>query len=315
MRILVAGATGALGRQLLPKLRTAGHDVVAMIRSAEKLNLVRGLGAEPVIADALDPEAVSRAVMGTEPEVVVHQLTALAGAFSDTNMARAMEPTNRLRTEGTDHLLAAGRRAGVRRFVAQSFVGSGMLFSPTGSRLKVEHDPLDDAPPPAIRSVIAALRHLENAVTGAEWTEGVVLRYGSFYGPGTSFSPGGEHAETIRRRRLPLIGKGEGVWSFVHIEDAADATLVAIERGRPGIYHIVDDDPAQVSAWLPAAAAAMGAKPPLRVPRWLARLLAGEVVTRMMTEARGVSNTKARRDLDWAPKHPSWRAGFIEALR
>jgi nucleoside-diphosphate-sugar epimerase len=315
MRILLAGATGSMGRQLLPRLVAAGHDVFAMIRSPEKRDAVRGLGAEPVIADALDREAVSRAVLGAEPDVIVHQLTALAGAFSDTNMARAMETTNRLRTEGTDHLLAAGRVAGVRRFVAQSYVGSGMLFAPTGSDLKVEEDPLDDAPPMAIASVIAALRHLENAVTGAEWTEGLVLRYGSFYGPGTSFSAGGEHAETIRRRKLPLIGKGGGVWSFVHVEDAADATVIAIDRGRPGVYHIVDDEPAPVADWLPVAAAALGAKRPLRVPRWLARWLAGEAVTRMMTEARGISNAKAKRELGWAPERPSWRTGFVDALR
>jgi nucleoside-diphosphate-sugar epimerase len=221
------------------------------------------------------------------------------------HLDRDLELTNRLRTEGTDHLLAAGRAIGVERFVAQSF--AGWPFARSGGPVKLEDDPLDPAPPEGMRRALEAIRHLEAAVTGAEWTTGIVLRYGGFYGPGTSIAPEGEHFELIRKRRFPVVGNGGGVWSFIHIEDAADATVAAVEHGSRGIYNVVDDEPAPVAEWLPAIAESVGAKPPRRVPRWLGRLLAGEVATVMMTEVRGASNAKAKRELGWRPAHPSWR--------
>jgi nucleoside-diphosphate-sugar epimerase len=310
MKVLVAGATGALGKQLVPRLVAAGHDVVGMTRSASRCDAVRALGASPVVADALDPEAVASAVGEALPDVIVHQLTALSGSLDLRHFDRTFAQTNRLRTEGTDHLLSAGRAVGVRRFVVQSY--AGWAFARTGGPVKTEDDPLDPAPAAAMRRTLAAIRHLEQAVAGAEWTEGIVLRYGGFYGPGTSLAADGAHAELIRRRRFPVVGDGAGVWSFVHIEDAAEATVAAVQRGRRGVYNIVDDDPAPVAEWLPAVAGALGAKPPHRVPRALGRLLAGEVAAVMMTEVRGASNAKAKRELGWQPAHASWRQGFTE---
>jgi nucleoside-diphosphate-sugar epimerase len=314
MRIFVAGATGALGRHLVPRLVASGHEVVGLTRSASKQDLVRSLGARPAVADALEPDAVAQAVAEAEPEVIVHQLTALSGSLDLRHIERDFALTNRLRTEGTDHLLAAGRAIGVRRFVAQSF--AGWPFARTGGPVKSEADPLDPSPPDALRTTLDAIRHLEDAVTGAAWTEGVVLRYGGFYGPGTSFGirPEGEHVELIRKRKFPVVGGGGGVWSFIHIEDAAAATVAAVERGARGIYNIVDDDPAPVAEWLPAAANALGAKPPRRLPRWLGRIAAGEAATVMMTEVRGASNEKAKRELGWTPGYPSWRQGFAAGL-
>ena len=222
---------------------------------------------------------------------------------------RDFELTNRLRTEGTDHLLAAGRAVGVSRFVAQSY--AGWPFARSGPLVKTEDDPLDPTPVDAMRRTLDAIRYLEEAVTGADWTVGVVLRYGGFYGPGTSLGPDGEHLELIRKRRFPVVGSGAGVWSFIHIEDAAEATVAAVARGH-GIYNIVDDEPAAVAEWLPAAAAALGAKPPWHVPRLLGRVVAGEAATVMMTEIRGASNAKAKRELGWQPRHPSWREGFAQ---
>jgi nucleoside-diphosphate-sugar epimerase len=309
VKVFVAGATGALGKQLLPRLIESGHHVVGMSRTASKQDAVRELGATPVVADALDPDAVARAVAEAKPDVIVHQLTALAGSLDLRHFDRDFALTNRLRTEGTDHLLSAGRAVGVGRFVIQSF--AGWPFARTGGPVKTEDDPLDPAPPEAMRHTLDAIRYLEDAVTGADWTEGVVLRYGGFYGPGTSLGPeGGEHVEMIRRRRFPVVGDGGGVWSFIHIEDAAEATVAAVERGRRGVFNIVDDEPAPVSEWLPAVAAALGAKPPRRVPRSLGRLLAGEAATVMMTEVRGASNAKAKRELGWRPSHASWRDGL-----
>jgi nucleoside-diphosphate-sugar epimerase len=314
MKIFVAGATGALGRVLVPQLVAAGHEVVGMTRTPSKQDLLRGLGARPVVADALDPDAVARAVGEAEPDVIVHQLTALSGEIDMRHMDRSFAETNRLRTEGTNHLLAAGRAVGVRRFVAQSFVG--WPSARTGGPVKTEADPLDPAPPAALRTILEALRHVEEAVTGAGWTEGVVLRYGGFYGPGTSFSvkPDGEHVALIRKRKLPVVGNGAGVWSFIHIEDAATATVAAIEHGERGVYNVVDDEPAPVSVWLPAAAGTLGAKPPHRLPRWLGRIAAGEAATVMMTEVRGASNEKAKRELGWTPRYRTWREGFARGL-
>jgi 2-alkyl-3-oxoalkanoate reductase len=314
MKVFVAGATGALGRTLLPQLAAAGHEVVGLTRSASKQDMVRGLGARPVVADALDPDAVARAVAEAEPQVIVHQLTALSDSLDMRHFERDFAQTNRLRTEGTDHLLAAGRAVGIERFVAQSY--AGWPFARTGGPVKSETDPLDPTPPAALRTTHDAIRHLESAVTGAAWTEGIVLRYGGFYGPGTSFSvkPEGEHVALIRQRKFPLVGDGGGVWSFIHIEDAATATVAAIERGKRGLYNVVDDDPAPVSEWLPAAASAVGAKPPRRVPRWLGRIAAGEAGAVMMTEVRGASNEKAKRELGWSLRYPSWRQGFANGL-
>jgi len=311
MRVFVAGASGALGSQLVPQLVAAGHEVVGMTRTASKQEGLRALGARPAVADALDPDAVARAVAVAEPEVIVHQLTALSGPLDMRHVDRFFAATNRLRTEGTDHLLAAGRAVGVRRFVAQSY--AGWPFARSGGPVKREDDPLDPDPPEALRSSLEAIRHVERAVTGVRWAKGLVLRYGGFYGPGTSVSldPEAAMAKPVRRRQFPLIGNGAGVWSFVHIEDAALAT---VELGPGGIYHVVDDEPAPVREWLPALAAALGAKPPLRVPRWLGRLLAGEAATVMMTEVRGADNAKAKRELGWQLRYPSWRLGFAKGL-
>ena len=312
MKVLVAGATGALGRQLVTQLVARGHEVTGMMRSASKRDDVRKLGAIPVVADALDPDAVATAVAEAAPEVIVHELTALAGSLDLRHFDRDFAATNRLRTEGTDHLLAAGRAVGVRRFVAQSF--AGWPSARTGGPIKTEADPFDPSPAEAMRRSFDAIRYLEDAVVNAGWTEGVVLRYGGFYGPGTSLRPGGEHVALIRKRRFPVVGGGAGVWSFIHIEDAAEATVAAVERGRRGIYNIVDDEPAAVAEWLPALAATLGARPPRRVPRAIGRLLAGEAATVMMTEVRGASNAKAKATLGWRPRHASWRQGFEEEL-
>ena len=308
MRILVAGATGAMGRQLVPLLVRAGHEVHGMTRSESKQAFLRGLGATPVVADALDPEQVARAVAESRPEVVVHQLTAI-GPMDLRHFDRAFAPTNRLRTEGTDHLLSASRAAGVRRFVAQSFFAG---YDRVGGGVKTEADPFGTAPPPGMEQTVGAIRHVEDSVLGASWTQGLVLRYGGFYGPHTSLGVGGEQTDAVRRGRFPVVGNGGGVWSFVHIADAAEATVAAIERGAPGVYNIVDDEPASVATWLPVLAESLGARAPMRVPRLVGRLLAGETGTVMMTELRGASNAKAKQALGWAPRHATWRDGFRE---
>jgi nucleoside-diphosphate-sugar epimerase len=314
MRVFLAGATGALGAQLIPRLVANGHEVTGMTRSASKQGALRALGAGPAVADALDADAVARAVAEARPEVIVHQLTALSGGIDIREIERSMAMTNRLRTEGTDNLLAAGRAAGVRRVVVQSY--TGWPFARTGGPVKDEADPLDPDPPGALRSSLDAIRHLEEAVTAIDWAEGVVLRYGAFYGPGTGTSggPGAEMTRAVRERQFPLVGDGGGVWSFVHIEDAATATVAAVERGAAGIYQIVDDEPAPVREWLPALAGALGAEPPPRVPVEIALREAGEAATVMMTEVRGASNAKAKRLLGWQPRYASWRLGFAEGL-
>lgn len=310
MRVFVAGATGAIGKQLVPRLVAAGHEVTGMTSKEANRGLVTELGATPVVADALDPDQVAEAVGRANPEVIVHQLTAI-GAVDLRHMDRSFARTNRLRTEGSDHLLSAGRAVGVKRFVAQSAIYG--FYARTGGAVKTEEDPLDPDPPRAMRESLAAIRHLEEAVLGAPWTDGIVLRYGAFYGPHTSMAAGSGQFEMITKRKFPLVGNGGGVWSFIHIADAAEATLAAIERGRPGIYNIVDDEPAPVSEWLPALAQTLGARKPMHVPRFVGRLAAGEVGALFMTEIRGASNAKAKRDLGWQPAHPSWRQGFAEA--
>jgi nucleoside-diphosphate-sugar epimerase len=306
MKVFVAGATGALGKQLVPRLAAAGHEVFGMTRSEQRADLVRELGAQPVVADALNADAVGTAVSTARPDVIVHQLTALSGSLDLRHFDRAFAQTNRLRTEGTDILLSAARAAGARRFVAQSF--AGWPAERSGGPVKSEDDPLDPDPPAAVRPTLEAILHLERAVTGAAPIEGLALRYGGFYGPGTSLEldpPAGEHVDAIRERKFPIVGGGGGVWSFVHIEDAAEATAIAVERGAPGVYNVVDDHPSAVRDWLPEAARELGAKRPRRVPRWLGRVMAGQAATVMMTEIRGASNAKARRELGWVPRHPS----------
>ena len=313
MKVFVAGATGVIGRPLVTKLVARGHEVTGMTRSAGKLSLVRDLGARGVVADGFDRDAVGRAVAEADPDVIVHELTAV-GAFNPRRMEREFAPTNRLRTEGTDNLLAAGRAAGVKRFVAQSF--APWPYARTGGMVKTEDDPLDASPPAQVRTTTDAIKYLERAVTGADWTDGIALRYGGFYGPGTSMcvDPDGAQVAMIRKRQLPLAGKGTGVWSFVHIVDAATATVDAVEHGTRGIYNIVDDEPAPIAEWLPVLAQALGAKPPRHVPLWAARLIGGEVTAVMMTELRGSSNAKAKRELGWRLRYPSWREGFVNGL-
>lgn len=308
MRVFVAGASGAIGRLLVARLVGMGHEVHGMTRSESKQAILHDLGAVPVVADALDPGQVRKAVGAARPDVIVHELTAI-GALDTRHFDRDFAVTNRLRTEGTDHLLSAGRAVGVRRFVAQS-VGAYGMYARTGGPVKTEEDPLDPTPAAEMRETLAAVRHLEEAVLGAQWTEGIVLRYGAFYGPGTSMAPGEAQFELVRGHKYPLVGDGGGVWSFIHVADAADATVAAIEHGTHGVYNIVDDDPAAVAEWLPALAQALGAKKPMRVPRLIGRLFAGDAGVMMMTEMRGASNAKAKHQLGWRPAHPSWRQGF-----
>jgi nucleoside-diphosphate-sugar epimerase len=303
MRVFVAGATGAIGARLVPRLVKQGHEVVGTSRSPERTSGLRGQGAEPVVLDLLDAAAVREAVVAARPDSIVHQATALTGATDMKHFDQTFEATNRLRTEGTDALLAAAGEAGVRRFVAQSF--AGWPYAREGGPIKTEEDPLDPTPVPTMRTTLEAIRQLEQAVTLAG---GIALRYGGFYG-----SPSDAQLELVRKRRFPIVGDGGGIFSFVHLDDAADAIVLALEQGAAGIYNIVDDEPAPVREWLPALAAAIGAKPPRRVPSWLARLMAGEAGVVLMTEARGASNAKAKRELGWTLRYPSWREGFPAA--
>jgi nucleoside-diphosphate-sugar epimerase len=308
MKVFVAGATGVIGRQLLPRLVAQGHQVTATTRSPGKAAMLRELGAEPVVVDGLDAMAVGEAVARAEPEAVIHQMTSLAGAFSLRRFDKMFAVTNQLRTQGTDHLLAAAAAAGVRRFVAQSYTGWTNIRE--GGPVKTEDDPLDPNPPAMQRETLAAIRHLERAVLAAAPVQGIALRYGSLYGLGAS----DEFVGLIRKRRVPIIGDGGGVCSFLHVRDAAAATVAALEQGAPGVYNVVDNDPASVAEWLPYVAQAVGAKAPRRVPAWLGRLAAGEVGVSMMTQIRGSSNAKARRELGWRPAWPSWREGFSRGL-
>ena len=270
------------------------------------------LGAEPVVADALDRDAVMRAVTRSEPEVVVHQMTGLAGVTSLKRFDQELAQTNLLRTRGTDNLLEAARTAGVRRLIAQSYGHWAYAGAPRS--LKTEADPLDPNPPASMSATLRGIRHLESAVVGAEDIEGLALRYGLFYGPGTGLAPGGPFAELVRRRRLPLIGGSPGVWSFVHVDDAASATVAALTNGAPGVYNVVDDEPAAASVWVPELARILGGKPPRRVPVWLGRLAAGEAGVYLFTRTQGRSNAKAKGELGWQPLHPSWREGFRHGL-
>jgi len=311
MKIFVAGATGAVGTRLVPLLYAAGHSVTGLTHDPAKVAAIRRMGATAAVADALDGEAVKAAVAAAKPDVIVHELTSLANVGDQRNPDALFALTNRLRTEATDHLIAAGRAAGIRRMVAQSYCG--WPYARTGDPVKREEDPLDPQPAANARATLDAIRHVESAVTGAADFEGVALRYGGFYGPYTGAFDR-TVVEQVRHRRFPLIGDGGGWWSFLHIDDAAAATAVAVERGHAGIYNIVDDEPAPVREWLAWLARLLGAKPPWRVPRWLGRLLAGEHLTAMMTEVRAGSNAKAKRELGWKPGHASWRQGFAEIV-
>jgi nucleoside-diphosphate-sugar epimerase len=309
MRVFVAGATGALGRHLVPGLVTAGHEVTATTRTPGKVAQLRAAGAEPVVVDGLDREAVIAAVLAAAPEVIVHEMTALASLRSLRNPDQAFAVTNELRTRGTDNLLTAAARAGTRRVIAQGYAGAAP-DKPSGGALKTEADPLGWLPVRGAAHMLAAMTYVDKTVP-LEAPEGIVLRYGTLYGPGT-----GEFlVEMARKRQLPVIGGGTGVWSFIEITDAAATTIAAIEHGTPGIYNVVDDDAAPVAEWLPYLAKVAGGKPPLRVPAWLGRLLAGEFVMAQMTSSRGSSNQKARKELDWVPQYLSWREGFRAWVR
>jgi nucleoside-diphosphate-sugar epimerase len=312
MRVFVAGGTGALGSQLIPLLVEAGYSVAVLSRSAEKAAVAVAMGAEPVIADALDRMALMQAVRNSRPDVVVHQLTSLTEAGSFRKLDEEFVLTNRFRTTVTDTLLAAARDVGAHRFIAQSFCG--WPFAREGGRIKTEEDPLDKNPPRSFRKTLAAIQYLEDTVTKTRDTEGLVLRYGLFYGPRTGIAMDGPIIAMIRKRRLPIVGGGGGVWSFIHISDAASATVAAVAMGSPGIYNIVDDEPASVATWLPALAEAVGAPPPRRVPALLGRIALGAGGLAVMTENRGGSNAKAKRELGWRPRYATWRHGFIEAL-
>jgi 2-alkyl-3-oxoalkanoate reductase len=303
MRVFVAGASGAIGTRLVPQLVDRRHEVIGTFNSPGNAERVRALGAEPIALDLLDARAVRKAVLETQPDAIVHQATALADVRFSRNFDRTFAQTNRLRTDGTDALLAAAREADVRRFVAQSF--ASMRYAREGGPVKTEDDPLDPAPVPATRETNAAMRYLDQAVTDAG---GIALRYGGFYGASNDGL-----VEPVRKRQFPIVGNGDGVFSFIHLDDAAAATVLALEHDGAGIYNVVDDEPAPVREWLPVLANVLGAKPPRHFPRWLARVFAGEAAVMMGTEARGASNAKAKRELSWEPRYPSWRQGFVAA--
>ncbi len=308
MRVLVAGASGAIGRMLVPALIADGHQVTATTRKPGNVAALSAAGAAAVVVDFLDALAVGEAVAKAEPEVVIHELTAIPASFGFRHFDRTFAATNELRTKGLDHLLAAAGAAGAQRVIAQSY--AGWPNARTGGPVKTEDDPLDPDPPAEQRVSLEAIRYLERTVVRASGMTGLALRYGNLYGPGTS----DQIAAMIRKRRVPVVGDGAGVWSFLHVQDAAQATVAAVRRGAAGVYNIVDDEPAPVSEWLPAIAAAIGAKPPWHVPLWLGRLIAGEVGVSMMTQIRGSSNAKAKRELGWQPRWPSWRDGFAAGL-
>ncbi len=306
MKIFLAGASGAIGKSLVPQLVAAGHEVTGTTTSEAKLDDLRSAGATGIVLDVLDRDAVVEAVTAAAPDVVVHQATGLAGIGNPRKMAKEFELTNRLRTEGTDNLLEAAGGVGAR-LVAQSF--AGWPYAREGGPVKDEEAPLDPNPPAAVSGMLDAIKHLEESVVAAD---GIVLRYGGFYGPGTGFDSDGPQTQAVRKRQFPIVGEGGGVWSLIHIDDAASATVAAIERGAPGLYNVVDDEPAPVREFLPVLADELGAKPPRRLPAWLVRLVAGEHMVVMLTDIRGASNEKAKRELGWAPSRPTWREGFKE---
>ncbi len=312
MKVFVAGATGAIGKRLVPQLVASGYEVVAMTRSPRHADPLRAAGAQPVVVDVFDRSAVMQAVKRAEPEVVIHELTDLKGLKNFKQFDDEFALTNRLRIEGTDHLLEAARAAGARQFIAQSF--GNWNYERTGTGLKTEEDPLDPNPPRNQTKSLGAIRYVENAVVGAHGIEGIALRYGNLYGPGTGFAADGEIVAMVRKRGFPIVGDGAGVWSFIHVDDAATATIAAMRRGAPGVYNVVDDEPAPVATWLPELARALGAKLPRHIPVWLGRLVIGDVGVSMMTQVRGATNAKARRELGWKPSYSTWRQGFRTGL-
>lgn len=309
MKVFVAGASGVVGRPTVRRLVEAGHEVVGITRREERAEEIRAAGAEAVVCDAFDAEGLREAVVAAQPEVVLHALTALPPRFKPREDYLAA--TNRVREEGTRNLVAAAKAAGVRRIVAESVA---FFYEPEGDWVKDEEAPLFRDPPGRFAAALDALMVLEREVLEAGEPEGVVLRFGWFYGPGTYYDRGGTMAEETLKRRNPIVGRGAGTFSFIHIEDAAAAYVAALDQGSPGVYNVVDDEPAPLREWLPVYAEALGAKPPRRVPAWLARLAAGKDLTSAAVEMRGASNAKAKRELGWQPAHPSWRQGFSEAL-
>ena len=310
MRVFVAGASGVIGRALVPRLVAAGHEVTGTTRSEERAETIRAAGASAAVLDVFDAPRLRAAVEAARPEALVHELTSLPERL-DFRKEGIYEPTNRVRTEGTRILLDAARDAGVRRFVCQSIA---FAYRPDGERVKTENDPLMDDIPGNFGSGVRALNEMEAMVLGADGVEGVILRYGFFYGPGTYYADDGTTTADVRRRRMPIVGRGTGLFSFIHVDDAADATVAAVERGSPGVYNVVDDEPAPMSEWLPVFATAAGARRPFRVPVWLARLVGGREVPTFALELRGASNEKAKRELGWRPAHSSWRTGFRESF-
>ena len=310
MRVFVAGATGAIGRPLVPKLIQAGHEVTGMTRSEHGAERLSAAGAAPVLADVFEEQRLRDVVAGARPEVLVHQLTALPDVINPRS-ARTYAQTNRLRTEGTRILVDAAQAAGARRLVAQSIA---FAYSPAGEPVKHEEDPLAVGGKGSFAEAVHAVAELETRVTEATGLQGLVLRYGFFYGPGTHYAPDGSQARMVRRRMIPLVGAGEGMFSFIHVDDAADATVAAVERGAPGTYNVVDDEPAPMREWLPVYAEALRARPPRRMPVWLTRLVGGREGVTFATRLRGASNAKAKRELGWEPRHASWRQGFAASL-
>jgi nucleoside-diphosphate-sugar epimerase len=312
MKVLVTGGTGAIGKFLLPLLLDNKHEVVALTRSVTKAVELEDCGVSAIIVDPLDKPRLTAAVRRAEPDVIIHQLTALSGVGNLRKFDKEFALTNRFRTEVTDTLLAAARTIGTRRFIAQSYCG--WPYAKKGGPVKTEEDPLDPKPPESFTKTLAAIRYLEDKVSSTTFLEALALRYGMFYGPGTGIGKGGPILKMVRKRRFPIVGGGGGVWSFIHILDAARATVAAISRGAPGIYNIVDDEPAKVATWLPALAKAVEAKPPYRIPHWLGELTIGKGGVSIMTQIRGCSNAKAKRELKWTPIYPSWRIGFVDGL-
>ena len=312
VKVFVAGSTGAIGRSLLPLLIEKRHDVVALVRTPARAKDVEALGARAAVADALDPDGLRAAIRRAAPEAVIHELTSLKGVTNFRRFDQTFALTNRFRTRTLDTMLAAARSIGVRRFIAQSYCG--WPYAREGSPVKTEDDPLDPTPPASFRESLAAIRYLEDTIRQTRDIQAFALRYGNLYGPGTDISAEGTVADLVSRRKLPLFGSGAGVWSFIHVRDAASATVAAMSRGSPGIYNVVDDEPVPVNVWLPALANALGARPPRRLPAWVGALLLGDGGLSMMTLARGGSNAKSKRDLAWQPSFASWRRGFVEGL-
>jgi len=312
MKVFVTGGTGAIGQFLLPLLVENKHDPISLTRSSAKAGKLDEIGVTPVIADPFDKQALTAAVRRAEAEVIIHQLTALSSAGNFRKFDQEFALTNRFRTEVTDTLLAAARTIGTRRFIAQSYCG--WPYARKGGPVKTEEDPLDPKPPESFTKTLAAIRSLEDKLRGTTFLEGIALRYGNFYGPGTAIGKGGVILKMIKKRRFPIIGGGGGIWSFIHVMDAARATIAAISRGAAGAYNIADDEPAKVATWLPVLAKEIGAKPPYRIPYWLGELMIGKAGVSMMTQIRGCSNAKAKRELNWAPVYPTWRIGFADGL-